>query len=478
MSESLKQKTVRGMIWSGISSFSNQGIQFVIGLIVARILLPSDYGLIGMVTVFTSLITVFIDCGFSTALVRKVDRTDVDFSTAFYFNIVAGAIVYLIIFFTAPLIAEFYDEPQITSLARFLGINVFLGAFGIVQGTQYTIKVDFKTTTKISIISLLCSGSVGIALAYAGYGVWAIAWQFMVNKIVGVILIWFYSSWRPKFVFSKQSLQYMWSFGYKMVLSALLDTFYNNIYQIIIGKVFSAKDLGNYSRAQQFASFPSSNFTGIIGSVTFPILSSIQNDDTRLERVYRKYLCLSAFIVFPCMVGLSVLAEPVVVTLLTERWLECVPLLQIICFSMMWYPIHAINLHLLQVKGRSDLFLRLEIIKKIILTIVLCVTLPFGLITMCIGRIFSSVLCLVVNTYYTGKLINISFWLQMRDLLPTLFLSLVMGIVVYISVLFISSNIVKLFVGVVVGVIFYIVVARLFRMEELSDLFSLVKRKK
>ncbi len=478
MSESLKQKTVRGMIWSGISSFSNQGIQFVIGLIVARILLPSDYGLIGMVTVFTAIISVFIDCGFSTALVRKIDRTDVDFSTAFYFNIIAGAVAYLIIFFSAPLIADFYDQPELTKLARFLGLNLFIGSLSIVQSTQYSIKVDFKTKTKISIISLLCSGSVGIALAYAGYGVWAVAWQFVVNKIVSTILFWFFSSWRPKLIFSKDSLHYMWSFGYKMVLSALLDTLYNNINQIIVGKVFSAKDLGNYSRARQFASFPSSNFTGIIGSVTFPILSSIQNDDARLERVYRKYLCLSAFIVFPCMVGLSVLAEPVVVTLLTERWLECVPLLQIICFSMMWYPIHAINLHLLQVKGRSDLFLRLEIIKKIIGVAILCITVPIGLVAMCVGGIFSSILCLVVNTYYTGKLINVGFWRQMRDLLPTLFLSLVMGAVVYISVLFIPSNIVKLFVGVVVGVIFYIVVARLFRMEELTDLFSLVKRKK
>ena len=466
------------MIWSGISSFSNQGIQFVIGLIVARILLPSDYGLIGMVTVFTAIISVFIDCGFSTALVRKIDRTDVDFSTAFYFNIIAGAVAYLIIFFSAPLIADFYDQPELTKLARFLGLNLFIGSLSIVQSTQYSIKVDFKTKTKISIISLLCSGSVGIALAYAGYGVWAVAWQFVVNKIVSTILFWFFSSWRPKLIFSKDSLHYMWSFGYKMVLSALLDTLYNNINQIIVGKVFSAKDLGNYSRARQFASFPSSNFTGIIGSVTFPILSSIQNDDARLERVYRKYLCLSAFIVFPCMVGLSVLAEPVVVTLLTERWLECVPLLQIICFSMMWYPIHAINLHLLQVKGRSDLFLRLEIIKKIIGVAILCITVPIGLVAMCVGGIFSSILCLVVNTYYTGKLINVGFWRQMRDLLPTLFLSLVMGAVVYISVLFIPSNIVKLFVGVVVGVIFYIVVARLFRMEELTDLFSLVKRKK
>ena len=270
----------------------------------------------------------------------------------------------------------------------------------------------------------------------------------------------------------------MWSFGYKLLLSGLLGTIYNNVYQLIIGKVFSAQDLGNYTRAQQFANFPSANFTGIVGRVTYPILSSIQDDDARLEHVYRKYLRLSAFIVFPLMVGLSALAEPLIISVLTEKWRAAIILLQIICFGMMWYPIHAINLNLLQVKGRSDLFLKLEIIKKIIGVTILCITVPIGLVAMCIGGIFSSILCLVVNTHYTGKLINVGFWLQMRDLLPTLLLSLAMGVVVFLSVMFISSNIVKLVVGVVVGAIFYILVARLFKMEELSDLLSLVKRKK
>ena len=247
---------------------------------------------------------------------------------------------------------------------------------------------------------------------------------------------------------------------------------------MIIGKVFSATDLGNYTRAKQFANFPSANFTGIIGRVTYPILSSIQDDDVRLERVYRKYLRLSAFIVFPLMVGLSALAEPLVIFILTDKWSAAIILLQIICFSMMWYPIHAINLNLLQVKGRSDLFLKLEIIKKIIGVVILCITVPIGLVAMCIGGIFSSILCLLVNTYYTGKLINVGFILQMKDLLPTLFLSLLMGVCVFVSVMFIPSNVMQLVVGVIVGVVFYVAVAKLFKMEELIDLLSLVKRKK
>lgn len=315
-------------------------------------------------------------------------------------------------------------------------------------------------------------------MAYSGYGVWAIVWQSVIRNGLNVLLLWIFAKWLPQLQFSWQSFREMWSFGYKLLLSGLIDRIYGNIYQLIIGKVFSAQDLGNYTRAHQFAAFPSINIDGILSRVTYPILSSIQDDDVRLERVYRKYLRLSAFIVFPLMVGLSALAEPLIIYILTEKWRASIILLQIICLSMMWYPIHAINLNLLQVKGRSDLFLKLEIIKKIIGVTILCITVPIGLVAMCIGGIFSSILCLVVNTHYTGKLINVGFWVQMRDLLPTLLLSLAMGVVVLLSVWFIPSNLLKLIVGVVVGVVFYILVARFFKMEELLDLLSLVKRKK
>ena len=478
MSESLKQKTANGVLWSAIEQFSVQIIQFVLGLIMARILSPQDYGLVGMILVFTSIAETFVNSGFSNALIRKQNKTEVDYSTAFYFNIVVGLVAYFILFFLSPFIARFYNEPLLESLTKAISINVFINSLGIVQRARYSIKVDFKTQAKATTTSVLISGIIGIWMAYNGYGVWAIVWQSVIRNALNVLLLWIFAKWLPLLQFSWQSFREMWSFGYKLLLSGLLGTIYNNVYQLIIGKVFSAQDLGNYTRAKQFAAFPSSNITGIIGRVTYPILSSIQDDDVRLEHVYRKYLRLSAFIVFPLMVGLAALTEPLIIYILTDKWSAAIILLQIICFSMMWYPIHAINLNLLQVKGRSDLFLKLEIIKKLMGVTILCITVPMGLVAMCIGSIFGNILGLAVNTYYTGKLINVGFWLQMRDLLPTLLLSLFMGVVVFLSVMFISFNIVKLVVGVVVGVVFYIGVAYLFKMEELSDLLSLVKRKK
>lgn len=478
MSESLKQKTAKGVLWSSVEQFSVQIIQFVLGLIMARILSPHDYGLVGMILVFTSIAETFVNSGFSNALIRKQNKTEVDYSTAFYFNIVVGVVAYLLLFLLSPLIADFYDEPLLESLTKIVSINVFINSLGIVQRARYSIKVDFKTQAKATTTSVLISGIIGLWMAYSGYGVWAIVWQSVIRNGLNVALLWLFAKWLPMLQFSWISFREMWSFGFKLLLSSLIGRIYNNIYQLIIGKVFSAGDLGNYTRAHQFASFPSSNINNIISRVTYPILSSIQDDDIRLERVYRKYLRLSAFVVFPLMVGLSALAEPLIIYILTEKWRAAIILLQIICFNMMWYPIHAINLNLLQVKGRSDLFLKLEIIKKFIGVAILCITVPIGLVAMCIGGIFSSILCLVVNTHYTGKLINVGFWLQMRDLLPTLLLSLAMGAVVVLSVWFIPTNLLKLIVGVAVGVIFYVSVAKLFKMEEFTDLLSLVKSKK
>ncbi len=478
MSESLKQKTAKGVLWSAIEQFSVQIIQFVLGLIMARILSPHDYGLVGMILVFTSIAQTFVDSGFSNALIRKQNKTEVDYSTAFYFNIVVGLVAYFILFFLSPLIARFYNEPLLELLTKAISINVFINSLGIVQRARYSIKVDFKTQAKATTTSVLISGIIGIWMVYNGYGVWAIVWQSVIRNGLNVALLWLFAKWLPMLQFSWTSFREMWSFGFKLLLSSLIGRIYNNIYQLIIGKVFSAGDLGNYTRALQFASFPSSNINNIISRVTYPILSSIQDDDVHLERVYRKYLRLSAFVVFPLMVGLSALSEPLILYILTDKWRDAIILLQIICFNMMWYPIHAINLNLLQVKGRSDLFLKLEIIKKFIGVAILCITVPIGLVAMCIGGIFSSILCLVVNTHYTGKLINVGFWLQMRDLLPTLLLSLAMGAVVELSVWFIPTNLLKLIVGVVVGVIFYVSVAKLFKMEEFTDLLSLVKSKK
>lgn len=477
MPGSLKQKTVKGVIWSCVERFSVQGIQFLIMIIMARLLSPEEYGLIGMVAIFLAISQSLIDSGFSQALIRKLDRTNVDNSTVFYFNIVVSAILYLILFLAAPFVAEFYNQPELKSVMRVICLGVIFNSLAVVQRALFTAKIDFKSQAKASLSAAIFSGVVGIVMAYGGYGVWALVAQQLLNLFINTLLLWIFSSWRPLAVFSWQSFHELFSFGSKMLASGLLDTLYRNIYPIVIGKLFSASSLGHYTRAHQFSEFPSQNINGIIQRVTYPILCELQHDDKRLENIYRRFLKLSAFIVFPMMVGLSSVSHPFINVVLGSQWKFCGQLLQIICFSMMWYPIHAINLNLLQVKGRSDLFLRLEIIKKILGVSMLCATAPFGLVVMCYGQIVSSLIALIINTYYTGKLINVGFFRQMRDLFPIILLSLTMFAVVLLLNHLITDDIIRLIVGVLVGAIIYSGGSYIFKFKELDELISLIRRK-
>lgn len=477
MSDSLKSKTVKGVVWSSIERFSTQGVQFLIMIIMARLLTPKDYGLIGMLAIFLAVAQSLIDSGFSQALIRKQDRTDVDNSTVFYFNIVVSSALYLILFIAAPFVADFYNQPELTSVMRVVCLGVILNSLAVVQRALLTVRIDFKTQAKASLSAAVISGCIGIVLAYCGFGVWSLVVQQLLNLSVNTLLLWIFSKWRPIAVFSWKSFHELFAFGSKLLASGLLDTLYRNIYPIVIGKLFSASSLGHYTRAHQFSEFPSSNVTGIIQRVTYPILCGIQDETERLAIVYRKFLKLSAFIIFPLMIGLSAVARPFIDIALGTQWGFCGQLLQIICFAMMWYPIHAINLNLLQVKGRSDLFLRLEIIKKILGITVLCITAPFGLVVMCYGQIFNSIVALVINTYYTGKLINVGFIRQMNDLLPTILLSLTMFGAILLVNGFIEANIYRLIIGVLVGVIVYASGSYIFKFKELQTLFSLIRRK-
>lgn len=477
MSDSLKSKTVKGVVWSSIERFSTQGVQFLIMIIMARLLTPKDYGLIGMLAIFLAVAQSLIDSGFSQALIRKQDRTDVDNSTVFYFNIVVSSALYLILFIAAPFVADFYNQPELTSVMRVVCLGVILNSLAVVQRALLTVRIDFKTQAKASLSAAVISGCIGIVLAYCGFGVWSLVVQQLLNLSVNTLLLWIFSKWRPIAVFSWKSFHELFAFGSKLLASGLLDTLYRNIYPIVIGKLFSASSLGHYTRAQQFSEFPSSNVTGIIQRVTYPILCGIQDETERLEAVYRKFLKLSAFIIFPLMIGMSAVARPFIDIVLGTQWGFCGQLLQIICFAMMWYPIHAINLNLLQVKGRSDLFLRLEIIKKILGITVLCITAPFGLVVMCYGQIFNSIVALVINTYYTGKLINVGFIRQMKDLLPTILLSLIMFWAILLVDGFIETNMYRLVIGVLVGIIVYASGSYIFKFKELQTLFSLIRRK-
>lgn len=477
MSDTLKSKTVRGIVWSSIERFSTQGVQFLIMIIMARLLTPKDYGLIGMLAIFLSVAQSLIDSGFSQALIRKQNRTDVDNSTVFYFNIIVSIALYLILFISAPFVADFYNQPELTSVMRVICLGVILNSMAVVQRALLTVRIDFKTQAKASLSAAVFSGCIGIFLAYSNFGVWALVVQQLLNLSVNTLLLWIFSKWRPVAVFSWQSFHELFAFGSKMLASGLLNTIYMNIYPIVIGKLFSASSLGHYTRAHQFSEFPSQNINGIIQRVTYPILCSIQDDRERLENIYRKFLKLSAFIVFPLMIGLSAVAQSFIDIVLGTQWGFCGQLLQIICFAMMWYPIHAINLNLLQVKGRSDLFLRLEIIKKILGISVLCITAPFGLLVMCYGQIFNSIVALTINTYYTGKLINVGFIRQMKDLLPTILLSLTMfGTILLVNGL-IESNMYRLIIGIMVGIVVYVSGSYIFKFKELQTLFSLIRRK-
>ena len=477
MSESLKQATTKGLFWSSVERFSNQGVQFVFSIILARLLSPSDYGIIAMVTIFFAVAQSFVDSGFSNALVRKTDRVEEDLSTCFYFNIGVGIIAYIVLFLIAPLVANFYNQPILSPIIRITGLEVMLNSLCVVQQALFTIKIDIKSQAKITLSATVISGIVGILLAYQGYGIWALVWQGVASSIVRMGLLWLMSKWRPRTGFSKSSFNYLFGYGSKLLASGLLDTIYNNIYPIVIGKFYNPAQLGNYSRALGWAQLPSANITSILQRVTFPVLSAIQDDTLRLQNSYRRLLKLSAFIVFPLMMGLAAIASPLIRVILTAKWDGCVLYLQILCFALMLYPIHAINLNLLQVKGRSDLFLRLEIIKKIIGVVILIITIPLGITAMCLGMVFSSIICLIVNTYYTSRFIDVGLLTQLKDLRIILINSLVMGGGIYILISFIDIEGLKLVMGIVIGFLLYFIGSFYFSKAELQEVISLIKKK-
>lgn len=477
MSE-LKDKTVKGVIWSSIDRFTTQGISFVFSMLIARMLLPSDYGVIAMLGIFMAISSCFIDSGFGIALIRKKDRSETDFCTVFYFNIVVSCFFYVLLWFASPYIAWFYEMPLLESVTKVWGLNLIIGSLSGIQNAKLSIAIDFKSRAKISVITTLFTGIVGLWLAYHGYGVWALVYQALASAVLRCLLLWCIVRWIPKLIFSWKSFKELFSFGSKLLASSLLSTIYENIYSIVIGKCFSASALGVYSRADGLAQFPSSNITGVLQSVTFPVLSTIQDDEGRLANAYRRFLRLSAFIIFPLMLGLSAVADPFIRLVLTDKWEGAIYLLQIICFSLMWYPIHAINLNLLQVKGRSDYFLKLEVYKKILGVAILCVTIPLGLVAMCYGRVFSSIVCLGLNTYYTKKIIGYGFFEQMKDLAHILLHVLVMYVLVWIVVQCLPRLWLKLIVGILVGMAYYLIGAYLMKFDELNELLLLIKRKK
>lgn len=473
----LKQQTKKGLYWSFFNQFSNYGMQFCVGIVMARLLSPSDYGITALPGVFLAIAAVFQDSGMAGALIRKPEIEEKDYSTLFLYSIGMGILMYAALFFASPYIASYFETPVLIPLVRVTALTFLWGPITTVQYVILKRKLDFKTPTKISIATKIFSAIVGITMAYMGYGLWALVISGVLSGFLNLILIVWAVRWYPRTGWSNESFKYLWGYGNKMLASSLLETAYSNITPLFVAKYYSPADLGVYNRARNYAIMPSQNVTGVIQNVTFPVLSKMQDDDESLARNYRRMLKTTAFVVFPLMMILAGLARPLIITMITAKWEACIILLQLLCFSLMWYPIHSINLNLLQVKGRTDLFFRLEVIKKIIGLSILVVTLPLGLVVFCIGGIISSLVCLAVNTYYTGKLINVGYLKQMRDLFPTLLLSLVLFGVILALNQFISNYLLQILVGGTVGSLVYLGGAFLFKFDELNDVKYMLKRK-
>lgn len=473
MSESsnLRQKTASGLFWSFSDLIANQGIQFLIQVVLARLLLVEDFGLIGMITIFIAISTSFIDSGFSQALIREQEAKQEDFSTVFYFNLAMACGLYIILFFSAPFISDFFKEPRLIAILRVLSLVLIINSFGIIQRVILVRRIDFKTQTKISIIASISSGAVAIVLAYFGFGVWSLVIRTLTMQFLVAFLLSISNKWKPSPVFSFHSFKRLFRFGSRLLVSGLLNTIYMNLYYVIIGKFFSATDLGYFSNGKKLEEVASHAVSTSLQRVSYPVLSSMQSEESRLRAGFAKIIRTSTYLNFPIMVFLAAIAGPLIDLLFGAKWLPSIPYFQILCFAGMLFPLHAINLNILQVKGRSDLFLKLEVIKKASFTaiIIIVLLLKLGIIGLLWGSVLSSYISYFINTIYSKKLISYSIKDQIKDILPSFLLSFTMGAIVYITgILMPGGDLIKLLVQTLIGFTTYIGLSKLFKIKELD----------
>lgn len=472
----LKNKTIKGVSWSFIDNISSSGISFLVSLVLARILSPEEYGMMAMLTIFIAVSNSIVDSGFSNALIRKSDVAELDYNTTFYFNLVVSFILYLVLYACAPLISDFFSESLLIPVTRVLGLVLIVNACSIIQRTILVKAVDFKTQTKISLVSSILSGVIGIGMAIYHCGVWSLVGQQLSRQVLNSLLLWIYGRWKPLWEFSYNSFKNLFGFGSKLLLSGLIDTIYKNVYYIVIGRFYTADQLGQYTRAEQFTSIFSSNLTSVIQRVSYPVLSSIQEDAIRLQEAYRKIIKATMLITFVCMLVLAALAKPLVLILIGEKWLFAVPYLQILCFAEMFYPLHAINLNILQVKGRSDLFLKLEVVKKIVAILPIVLGITLGIKFMLWGAVCTSIISFFLNSYYSGYLVNYSTMNQIKDIYPTfLIASFVAGAIWCLS--FLNWSIYLTFlIQCITGLILLIFINEKYRLKEYVEIKGLIYR--
>ena len=474
MAESLKQKTVKGLGWSALDNAARYGMQFVIGIVLARLLSPDDYGLLGIVGIVTVVCTALVNGGFTTALIRKKDATEEDYNTAFICNLCMSLLLYTVIFLCAPLVADFFGRVELTALVRVASLGLIVGALGIVPQTRLTKRIDFKTQTKITIAATALSGIIGIGMALTGFGVWSLVAQQLTSQVVTTMLLYIYNRWLPKLRFSMESFHDLFGFGWKMMLSGVLDSVWKESYQMVVGKVYTPGALGQYTRAKQFSSLFSSNLTAVIQRVTYPVLSNIQDDRQRMVSAYRHIIKVTMFVTATGMFFLAAISEPMVYCLIGPQWHEASTYLPLICLNSTLYPLHAINLNMLQVQGRSDLFLGLEVVKKLIGLIPLAVCVFWGIMPMLYVNLAVGAAAYFLNSYYSGRQIGYNSWMQVKDIVPSCLVAATVAVSVYFVKYLPVSYWVVLPLQMIMGAVVFMVLCQLTRNSEYIEMKTML----
>lgn len=478
MSESIKNKAIRGVAWSAVEKFLRQGLMTLFSILIARQLSPSDYGLVAMLTIFLVVARIFVDSGFVEALIQKQGRTEIDFSTTFWFNIGVSLLIYTVLFLSSPFIADFYGEPLLEELLIWMALIFVINAFRTVQQAKLNIAMDFRRQAWISIIAISVSGCVGIWMACNDFGVWTLVWQPLLQNFLNVLLLWISAGWIPSFVFSYRSFKDLFGFGSRLLISRTLHAIYANGSFLLIGKFYSPAVTGLYSQSTQMTSFIPMSINDVVARVAYPIECELQDKEEELQRRFFQMLRMTCFVLFPLMMGLAALAEPVVRLLLTDKWIEAVPLIRILCFAWIWWPASNMSWQLLNAKHRSDYCLKAEIIKKVIAISILVFSLFWSIKVVCIGMLIYYVTDVYVITLFTKRILpKVTFWSELKALFPILVCAMLMGIGVYLLKYIIDSDVMLLVVGVTVGIILYVIFALLTGSRETYYWIELIKKK-
>lgn len=468
---SLRQQTITGVFWSSIEIFGPLVIQFIINIILARLLLPADFGIIAMLYVFTAMGAILIDAGFGNALVREKQVDNLDYSSVFYFNLFLGIIIYLFFFIISPNIASFFKIPELEKIAKYIFLIFPIRSIGLIQTTILTRDLNFKTSAKVSTVATLISGLVGIFLAYMGYGVWALVYQIILSALLKSVFLWIFNSWRPVLRFNFYTIKRLFSFSMNLMATNFIVVLFNNLYTIIIGKFYPLNEVGYYNQAKKISEIPNQTITTVVQNVTYPILSQVQDDNINLKKGYRKIIMMVLFFNFPMMFGLLVMAEDLIYLLLTEKWMPAVPYFQLLCIYGAFFPLHSININILKVKGKGKKLLSLEILRRTIMIVAIIITLNKGIIPLLVGNIIASLISILINMYYCGKEIKFSLTEQIKDLMPYFLISMTMSSIMWISTFWSNLEpILNLIIQLAVAIFIYISLNKILKLGAFKEL--------